>query len=160
MVDHQSKEVVDKMSDELKIQPAMALPRQIVNSIQPVYNVNPLNRENIARTASRGTTGTTTILAIPTDRPFFLTSAHLNFQCNATANSTAYSITITPFGAVNTHAIRIGKLTTTATTLSESITYINGLRLEPGSLISINQTFTVGASIITGGFTGFTTDPQ
>lgn len=41
MVDIQSKEVIDKMADELKVQPSMALPRKLVNSIQPTYQVNP-----------------------------------------------------------------------------------------------------------------------
>lgn len=48
MVDIQSKEVIDKMSEELKVQPALALPRTLTNNIQPVFEVGGRRNNFIA----------------------------------------------------------------------------------------------------------------
>ena len=40
-LDIQSKEVIDKISDELKVQPALSIPRELMDKIQLVYGVNP-----------------------------------------------------------------------------------------------------------------------
>ena len=40
MVDIQSKEVIDKISDELKIQPAVDIPRNLAKDIQLVFDVS------------------------------------------------------------------------------------------------------------------------
>jgi len=42
MVDIQNADIIDRLQSETKAQPVMALPKQIVNTIQPVILVNPL----------------------------------------------------------------------------------------------------------------------
>lgn len=40
-LDIQSKEVIDKISQDLKVQPSLSIPRELMDKIQLVYGVNP-----------------------------------------------------------------------------------------------------------------------
>ena len=73
MVDIQSKEVIDKISDELKIQPAMAIPRALAEKIQLVYAVNANPIVNVVANAERSTTGATNVFTTSPTKNFFLT---------------------------------------------------------------------------------------
>jgi len=59
-LDIQSKEVIDKISDELKVQPALAIPRELSDKIQLVYAVNPVRHliQTNGGTLSDGTSAT------------------------------------------------------------------------------------------------------
>lgn len=162
MVDIQSKEVIDKMSDELKIQPSMALPRALVNTIQPVYSVNPDHKKGVAISSGRAATGSGVVFATPAGKDFFLTSCHMSYMCDATADSTLYELRCNPVGnnGQTINVLRFNKLTTTAANQTQSIAIDPPLQLERGSSILIVQTFTVGTSNITGGITGYSVDPQ
>ncbi len=161
MVDTQSKEVIDKMSDELKIQPSMALPRTLVNNIQPTFEVG-LDRINTeVRSATTVTTGSTTIFTTPTGRNFFLTSAFLSMDDNATSDGTVCNLTVTMPSGAAANLIRLHKITLTATSKELSNSYPpKGILLARGSGIVMTHTFTVGASTLSAGITGYTTDPE
>ena len=161
MTDIQSKEVIDKISDELKIQPALVIPRAISKDIQLVYNVNPKRTINIVKKASSSTTGTTTIFTTPSDRDFFLTGFAMSVSCNVTADSTRYFVSATPFGIANVSIGEIEKQSVTALShLHVSKQYNFPMLIERSSAIVLSQTFTVGASFMVVNLEGFTTDPQ
>lgn len=159
MVEHQSKEVVDKMSQELKIQPAGALPRNIVNSIQPVYNVNPIYRTNIVAAKTSSATSST-MMTVPTDRPFFLTSAFLHIIKDSSAVSTATALNVTLKGKSELALILIPGITLTAQDTGTSANYGDGMELEPGSLIRITMTSATAVLTSSATITGYTVDKQ
>jgi len=151
------------MSDDLKIQPAMALPRKLVDNIQPTYSINTRHMINVVQRTSRSTTGSTILFTTPTDRDFFLTSMTVAATCDATADSTNYSGFLFPFNspATSVLVIEIPKQTTTALSNVHQIkTFDPPIKISRGSAISITQAFTVGTSIVTGSLMGYTTDPQ
>lgn len=160
MVDIQSKEVIDKMSDELKVQPSMALPRRLSDSIQPVFEVGNPKVNTIVETASKGGTGTGTVFTVPTGVNFYLTSCYFTYACDVVCDSTAYQLKITPIGKAEKNLINFRKNTLTKQDALIYPSYANGIQLEPGSLVTITHTFTVGVSNIVGGVIGYTTDPQ
>lgn len=160
MVEIQSKEVIDKISDELKIQPALIIPRELMDKIQLVYNINSPNRDSIIRSVSRSTTGSSTLFTTSATRPFFLTSATLVNQSDVTADNTAISLVATPFGQATINPILLNKLTTTVFSGQISQRYDPPILLARSSSITLGSTFTVGASISGASITGFETDPQ
>jgi len=160
MVDIQSKEVIDKISDELKLQPAMQIPRALAEKIQLVYNVNPKSRNHTAFTAQRIVNGTTTMTTLPTDRQFFVTSFSLSNQSDAVADNIQIILVATPLGRGQAVLATLSKLSLTAYSGEIVVTLAEPMPLEPGSLITVGSTFTVGASNSAAGCTGFFTDPQ
>ena len=160
MVEHQSKEVVDKMSNELKIQPALQLPRKIVDSIQPVYSVNPEKMINVLRTASKNTTGSLSVFTIPTNRKFFLTNVSLSAMSNVTADTVFYTLTTQLKGDTARTILRMDKLSLTAFSDNIAIDFSFPVELDPGSTIVISHNFSVGASIISSSIQGYEVDLQ
>lgn len=160
VMDIQSKEVIDKISEELKVQPAFDIPRGLSKDIQLVYGVNPLERTNVHRSNFRSSTGSITIFTVPTDRPFFLTQLILQNVSDATADNTLIVIAGTAFGEPLRNIIQITKLTTTAFDDNITLTFRNPMRMEPGSTLTLTNTFAAGASTSAGTVLGFTTDPQ
>ncbi|HEC65382.1 MAG TPA: hypothetical protein ENI23_08810 [bacterium] len=147
------------MSEDLKIQPALALPRNVINSIQPVYNVNPERIVNIVRSQNRATTGISIIFATPTVRKFFLTGAWLSYNHNVTADSVGVTISITIDG-VQQFILASEKLSLTAVKEHMEISFPFPILIDKGTNILIAQTFSVGAGNIRAGIIGYTTDPQ
>lgn len=161
MVDIQSKEVIDKMSDELKIQPALALPRGLVNSIQPVYSVNPPKIVNIVKQISRSTTGSPTIFTTPSDRNFYLTSISFSATANSSADNTTYLVTAVPKNQSSSSTLlELRKTTLTAFNGNQFNNYPIPLLLEKGTAITMGSTFSAGTSVHSATITGYTTDPQ
>lgn len=156
MVEHQSKEVVDKMSEDLKVQPALALPRNISNSIQPVFNVNPDRISNIIRGAVT-TSFSAAIYTTPTDRDFYLVALTLSVSKNGTSTSTTSSINFTIDGAAQS-AIVIAGLTATAQSESNTINFPFPIKLDRGTQILISNG-AAGNINTAGAIIGYTTDP-
>lgn len=159
MVEHQSKEVVDKISQDLKIQPALRIPREIEDKIKLVYNVNPENHVNIVKSVSRTTTGTVTIFATPTDRDFYITSVFLQNQSDSAADNIFGDVRVTINGVAVTLLI-FQKITLTVFNYNTSISFFNPIKIDRGTNVTLNNTFGLGVSVSQGGITGYTTDPQ
>jgi len=79
MVDIQSKEVIDKMSEDLKVQPSLTLPRVLGTTIQPTYEVNPVLKPRNFQAAISDALAVTILTTDPIKRTFlhsvFLTVA-------------------------------------------------------------------------------------
>lgn len=160
MVDIQSKEVIDKISDELKVQPALEIPRTLAKDIQLTYDVNPPRNVKAFVSGAIVTSGSGTITTSHATKRTFLQSCYLKYQADATADSTTYLLTFTPKGFATTEFIKLTKLSLTATIDGLSIVFPKAIELEPNTTIIVTQTFTVGASTMTGGATTWETDPQ
>ena len=145
MVDIQSKEVIDKISDELKVQPALQIPRELAKQIQLVYEVNPLRIANIVRSATIINT-TSTIFTIPTRRDFFLTAVFIG--STSTVNR---HITVIIDGAAQEMFETNNSGTTVNMPLSIPIKLDRGTNITGTSGGAANAFFTI---------IGYTTDPQ
>jgi len=155
----QSKEVIDKISDELKLQPAMKIPRELMDKIQLVYGINP-EREIQVDSTIRATTGSGNILTTSATKKTFLVGATMGYMHDATADSTDNQFLIIPKGKAAQALLRLSKLTTTADARSISISFDKPIELEPGTVVSIQQAFTVGAGTISGTVIFYETEPQ
>lgn len=95
MVDIQSKEVIDKMSEELKVQPAMALPRKLNDSIQPVYNVNPFSHK-LKLTGGGPSDATSSIIhTCSTEKDTYLVAVNMSTQKSALHDGNTSAVRIT-----------------------------------------------------------------
>ena len=161
MVDIQSKEVIDKISDELKIQPSMEIPRELGKNIQLNYDVNPLRFVNEINIINRTTTASAaTVFTTPSDRDFFLTGVTLANVSDATADNTTIALNITLESGVVVSIILLRKLTTTAFDKVVTNDFTIPIKLLRGSPITFINAFTVGASVSSVITIGYTTDPQ
>tara|TARA_Y100000310_G_scaffold116268_1_gene114935 strand:+ start:573 stop:1055 length:483 start_codon:yes stop_codon:yes gene_type:complete len=160
MVDIQSKEVIDKVSDELKIQPSMAIPKTLGKDIQLTYNVNPHNYANFSFSQGRTTTGAGTIFASNANKRTFLTHVSLSAMANATADNTSYNLNIVNELGVTTPLIRFEKLTTTAFQDSLAIALTHPIEIQAGSAVQFSSTFSAGASVMGATVSGFEVDPE
>lgn len=92
MVDIQSKEVIDKISDELKVQPALSIPRNISKDIQLSYNVNPTYINKTAA-VNLSDSASATIRTTDSEKDTFLTSVYLTVTKDAISDSLFSQIT-------------------------------------------------------------------
>jgi len=160
VLDIQSKEVIDKISDELKVQPALQIPRRLMDKIQLVYNVNPKPQRIRVETVTRASTGASLVFASDATKRTFLTGFFLSYQHDVVADSTAIIATITPLGRAVEVLLNFAKITLTAKGESAFIKLDPPVELEPGANVTITQTFTVGAGQIAGTAYFYETDPQ
>lgn len=145
VLDIQSKEVIDKISDELKVQPSLLIPRELAKVIQLVYNVNPSNHVNIVRTAVVNNT-TTTLFTVPAKKHFFLTG-----YSNAASGNAVRNLSI----IINGETIILNK--SKAGTGSDAVPFIPPIKVDDGSVISA----TCGAVVDSfPTIVGYTTDIQ
>jgi len=160
VLDIQSKEVIDKISDELKVQPSLEIPRQLAKDIQLVYNVNPRRVLQVVTGVTRLISGNVTMFTAPTDRDFFLTSASLNNQSDVSCDNTTITMAVTPEGAAPEQVLLFSKITLTVFQHGETVHFNPPIKIERGSGIDFGSVFTVGVSVSGATLTGYTTDPQ
>ncbi len=158
-LDIQSKEVIDKISRDLKVQPSLQIPRKLSENIQLIYNVNP---ERLIQTKNADALNTTssTIHTTHATKETFLLGVQLAVSKDVVNDGEFSRITIFPFGkAVETaHIIRYNF--TTAGDFSSSITFPKPIKLEKNSIIGVVNNS--GTSLInaTGIIFFYEVDPQ
>lgn len=115
-LDIQAKEIIDKISDELKVQPAHDIPRKLSENIQLTYGVNPSH--TILSTFFEGTTqlplgGPVNLLSKTAKKRLFITGVEISMESDVTCNDLVCQVAFNDvFGkAVVTN---ISKLTTSA----------------------------------------------
>jgi len=160
MVEIQSKEILNKISEDIKESNVNLLPRELSKNIQAVLIVNPKNISNsdIVKSDSRATTGSTTLHTTSTTRDTYLVSVTLGAQADATADNTLVNLTITPSKTAVTNILRLAKLTTTVFTGNISLNLSEPLLLARNTAISFGSTFTVGAVNMTASVVLFEVD--
>ncbi len=162
MVEHQSKEVVDKISDELKIQPALKIPRELGKDLQLVYNVNPIHANRLLGSLARTTTATSpgsNIAVLSTSKQSHITGIHLQNQSDVTADNTSIEIRAVLLGATR-NIIQFLKITTTVFDKSTYITFDPPLKPDIGTNIVFVNAFTAGVSVSAIQVYGYDTDVQ
>ncbi len=159
MVEIQSKEVIDKISDELKVQPALEIPRELAKQIQLSYNINP---KDVVEVRNKGLSDGTSALIHTThsEKRTFLLEAAMSIAKDVNATSIFSTIEATPLGKAeqNIAVVRYEPLTVASHLRSEQ--NMHGIELEKGT--EINFTHGNAAASIDGSATIFfiETDPQ
>lgn len=150
MVEIQSKEIIDKISDELKIQPSLQIPRELLKGIQLVYQVNPSHlikiKQDILSDASSKTIFTTSNV-----KNTYVIGTVLSISKDVLSQSIVSRISSVPFGepSLNLNIIRYEPLTVGSFT--NSISHSNPILLEKGSVVGIinsNATASIDTSAI------------
>jgi len=159
MVEHQSKEVIDKISDELKIQPALQIPKELMDKIQLAYNINPPILTTLFKERSESGSGGT-VFTTDARLNTFVTGIMMSIQKDVTSTVIAYAVR----GVVGGATVKLGQMNFLSVTISDQHMYLqfkDPVKLDVASAVS---------TTISGGgvgnhsaetiIHGFTTDPQ
>ena len=142
MVDIQSKEVIDKISDDLKVQPSLQIPRELAKQIQLSYNVNP-NRivTQIINSTIADSTGGQVGTASST-RDTFVVAALLSVSKDVVSTSIRSAVTITLFeSSTATTLLQLLYEPVTANNHQIGLNFSHPIKLARGSAIGlINST--------------------
>lgn len=158
MVDIQSKEVIDKIAEDLKVQPALQIPRELAKAIQLVYNVNPERMIRIkGNTASDATSAA--IHTTSATKDTFLVGLSLTIAKSALATSLSSGIIITPFGEASATVELIRYEPTTAGQFHTNIQFIKPIKLNRGSTVTVTNTTATASIDTTGTIFFFEVDP-
>lgn len=153
-LDIQSKEIIDKISDELKVQPSLQIPRELMDKIQLVYGVNPERPVTVVARA----TSSATLITTPIDRDFFLTGFNMSGISTASGEM-RLTATLKGQAAIIIGTLELGN-TVTVDISSGNITQnlAHPILLERGTVIALSSTGTQTLKQAT--IFGYTTDPQ
>ena len=160
MVDIQSKEVIDKISDELKVQPSVEIPKSLAKDIQLVYEVNPVRSVQVRNLdVSDGTAGT--LLTTSSNRDTFLLGATISVAKSALNPGIFSAIDCVPFGDTRRQVLIINyEPSTAASNLSQTITFKHPIKLDTGSSIRILNGSATASIDTASSITFYETDPQ
>jgi len=142
MVDIQSKEVIDKISEDLKVQPSLQIPRELQKQIQLSYNVNP-QRLIQSRSAVAANATTTTIHTTSLVKDTFIVGGCLSVSQSALATSVQSTLTVTDFMGLASNVLVIA----TTTLIAENGQVANKFEpilLERGSTIRVTNATAIG----------------
>lgn len=157
MVDIQSKEAVDRMSEELKIQPALVLPKKLADNIQPVFEISK-KVANIVRSNSNAVTGSLTVYTTPTDQDFFLTAATVGHFENNLSNNILTSLNVVINGATR-QVLEIAKPGGFQVDQNIALTFDTPIKIDRGTNITVSNSFGAGAATKFATLIGYTSDP-
>jgi len=159
MVEHQSKEVVDKLSRDLKIQPAEALPKDMEAKIRAVFNVNPDRQIRfVAANLSDSLSGT--LFTASATKETYLVAAHLSTAKDVVATSLFTNLTAVAFGDSEKTLLRIRYEPVTAGQFTTNMAFPLPILLEKGSVVSIKHSTAVASIDSAGIIYFFEVDPQ
>lgn len=159
MVDIQSKEVIDKLSRDLKVQPAMQLPRELGKQIVPVFNVNPERLIKMAgATASDATSATVMTTSLVKDT--FVVGAQLTVAKDVVSPATFSSLKFLPFGDSVKSVMFIRYEPLTAGQFLDSIEFTRPLKLERGTVVTVENNSGTASIDASGLIYFYEVDPQ
>jgi len=159
MVDMQRKEVIDKISDDLKIQPSMQIPRALMDKIQLSYNVNPRRQIRFPGTGAIDATSAT-ILTTSLVKDTFLIGAYITVTKDVVSNSVNSSVQCTAQGDQNRSVLVVRYEPTTAGEFQQSIIFPIPIKLARGTTITVVNGSATASIDTTGIVYIFETDPE
>lgn len=134
----QSKEVIDKISEDLKVQPAQKIPRKLSKDIQLTYDCNAPKKLTLA-SLDLSDTESATIHTCDSKKRTFLMGANLTYSKDAANTGLFSSISITPLGKATADFLILRYEPTTAGNGFAQYNGQCGLELEKGSEILLNH---------------------
>lgn len=132
------------------------IPSELAEKVVPVMEVNPkmLRRITVFKETTKNTTASTTIYSTPSDRDFYLSAAYFSLQADAACDNVSGQIIATQEGSGKA-ILRIMKITLTATSGQMTLSLPEPMKIDRGTNITLNTSFTVGACSMTGGIFGY-----
>ena len=159
MVDIQSKEVIDKISDDLKIQPSMMIPRELAKAIQLVYNVNPQRLIKVNDTVASDAV-TATIMVTDPNKDTYIVAVGMSVTKSVLSTSISSIIQAQLFGQGLKSILFLRYEPVTAGEHNAYIVFPFPIKVERATNITVTNS-TVTPSIDTQGLVYFyETDPQ
>lgn len=160
VLDIQSKEVIDKISDELKVQPALEIPRKLADNIQLSYDVSPPKHIQTTQGSSSDTTSVN-IVTVSTTKRTFVVGISLSIAKDIVNDGIFTNIAMVPKGqSVAQTVFRIRYEPITVGQFTESILFPLPIELEKGSSITIVNGSGTASIDSTGIIYFYETDPQ
>lgn len=157
--DTQNKNIVNNVIDELKLNPLTdAIPRQVIPTIQPVFEVKK-KFADILRGGTIASTSSQTLYTTPSDRDFYLTGACLSIDKSATCDiaSGRYTMVCTINGTANQAILSVAITTLTAQSQSVSLSFPTSIKVDRGTVIALSAaSFSAGTFVRAGSIVGFT----
>lgn len=158
MVEIQSKEAIDKISDELKVQPAVMIPRELMDKIQLTYDIGEgAIRKGFTAVGERDVTGAGSLFTVPNDgHDYYLVHARLALTSDATYDGKEVIIRIDTAddnrASVKILSLRHNDAGAAAIAFQDGETNFGSapLRLTAGSTVDIVPSFTAGSLESTG----------
>lgn len=158
-MDIQSKEVIDKISEELKVQPSLAIPRALMEKIQLVYDVCPPRVVDLIESASTNTAGTSTIFTTSAEKDTFISKISWSLQADVTNDGTSATVDLVlPDGRVR-NVISLIKLSALEQLFEKVITFDPPIKLKRNTPVRHGHVFIAGSSSMSTVVFGYTTDP-
>jgi hypothetical protein len=155
MVDIQSKEAIDKISEELKVQPAMDIPRELAKQIQLTYDIGGGVDQWVAKFKDSsgviytGTAGKRLFLVA-------ISLSSVSHNANTTSKDTVAAQLKGTTSSTKICNVTNGSQAATTNTASNTVVFPKPIELESGTAISLSLGSTAGqASIV-----GFELNPQ
>lgn len=126
-----------------------------VEALVAVVPVTPVC--NIIGVTTGAATGASTVYTTPPDKDFYLVAATLMMNDNATSDNTETYMNVVINGATK-QILDFRKLSLTAYAGEQSVSLSVPMKLDRNSTITINNSFTVGASTKAGTIIGYTVE--
>jgi len=147
MVTINNTDLMNELRDVAKIQAGRdMIPNVMSNQVVPVVNVNPKDyRRNMVASASRGVTGTYSIITLNAGRRFFLTNINIELIKDVLCDVASGVISVTAtIDGVSTIIHSIPVLTLTAQSNTIAIQFKNPIAIDIGTTISQTGTYANG----------------
>jgi len=160
MVDIQSKDVIDKISEELKVQPSMQIPRELAKQIQLVYDVNPVPSIKVQAVSIADASTADSILTASATKRTFVIGALLTVTKAVLNASTISFISLTPLDKANFAFISIRYEPLTAGNHHEVVMLPIPIEIAKGSNVNVNNGEGTASIDATGIVYFFELDPQ
>lgn len=119
-----------------------AIVDEVNTIIQPTIEIKP--RPDFIRGNASTTTGTGTIITLPTDKDFYLTGFTMTYQKGATCDNTSFVFSINVDGSARS-LIDIRTLTLTASNQALNFEFTHPIKIDRGSSLTHTASFTVGS---------------
>ena len=159
MVEIQSKEVIDKIGDDLKVQPSMAVPRELSKDIQLSYNVNPVRQVRLVEgVITDATTGV--IFTTSTTRRTFIIAAQLSVAKSVLSTSVSSNLACFTVGAPARALLLLRYEPVTAGQEHISISFPVAIELERGTAITLNNSTAIPSIDLAAQVMIYEKDPQ
>lgn len=118
-----------------------------------VIPIFPISR--FVKRATRATTGSGTVFTTPSDKDFYITTATLSYEADATCDTTSINLTCVQDTAT-VYLIEFAKLATTASRDTITLEFPAPIKVDKGTNILMTCTFTAGNIRFCAQITGFT----
>lgn len=138
------------------------VPNELAEKIVPTFESNPelLRRTNIINRTGSTVTGNASYI-LPVNKDFYLTgiqAAYIKDAACDQATGTGLTISATPFGNTTQTILCFPTITTTAQSDNIFVSIVPPVRLERGSSITYNSSYTAGVMSRSMSVYGYTTD--